>query len=85
MIFARLNVTNPVHFHGAAEVFEGQFLCDVMSSGKVIQRDQVTVRDRVWSLTLTLPLGKHIVRFYNPSAKNGSPTDIHDFPVNVLS
>jgi hypothetical protein len=70
-------VTSPVAVRGTAVVFEATFMVDIFEHGKLLRTQPITTslgapERGTWSLTLTLPPGDVELRFYEPSAKDGS-------------
>ena len=87
-IFARTHVKSPVKISGSADVFEAQFAVDVTRDGKVLFTDEIHASAGsgtrgTWDFTFHLDPGKYILVFYEPSAKDGSKTNIVKVPIFV--
>lgn len=87
-IFVRIPVATPLHLTGTADVFEAQFVLDVTVDNEVIQHWQIQAASGsgtrgTWRITLDLPKGKCILHFYEPSAKDGTPTNEWRLPLLV--
>jgi hypothetical protein len=70
-------VSSPVRASGTADVFEGTFAVDVWSGGKLLRTQTIqatsgTGTRGTWSAMIDLPPGPAKLKFYEPSAENGS-------------
>lgn len=71
-------VSSPVIASGTANVFEATFLVEVWSGNRLVRTEVVTATSGTgtrgtWEKTLALPSGPVRLRFYEASAKDGSP------------
>jgi hypothetical protein len=79
-------VTRPVYASGTADVFEGTFVAEIWSAGKLLRTQTITASSGTgtrgtWSAAFDLPQGPAKLVFYEPSAENGKP--LHKTTVNL--
>jgi hypothetical protein len=82
-------LSSPVSVAGGADTFEALLRVDVRRVGGRLLRSETIMASSGsgtpgrWSVSLELPPGRVRLVFYEPSARDGSPTSVVELPLRI--